>query len=89
VKQEEAEKTRFVSIVGAKIGEVDGKGLVSLWTTYPDFEDGKIEGKYIPMNRNEFEEAGFYFKASKEFYGKIPASANESKRQIRRFDSFK
>ena len=92
VRQEDADKTRFVSIVGAKIGEVNGKGLVSLWTTYPDFEDGKIEGREIPMNRNEFEDAGFYFKATKEFYDKIPEAkeeTSESFNHLRTFKNFK
>ena len=91
VKEEEAEKTNFLTIVGSKIGEVNGKALISLWTTYPDFEDGKIGGKEIPMNRNEFEKNGFYFKASREFYDKIPAKeaeANESFNHLRKFKSF-
>jgi hypothetical protein len=90
VKEEEAEKTNFITIVGSKIGEVNGKGLISLWTTYPDFKDGKIDGKEIPMNRNEFENNGFYFKASKDFYDKIPGEgdANESFNHLRKFKSF-
>jgi len=91
VKEEAAENTNFLTIVGSKIGEVNGKGLVSLWTTYPDFKDGKIDGKEIPMNRNEFEKNGFYFKATKEFYDKIPETkgeTNESFIHIRKFNSF-
>lgn len=91
VREEEAEKTNFLTIVGSKIGEVNGKGLISLWTTYPDFKDGKINGKEIPMNRSEFEKNGFYFKASREFYDKIPAEkgeANESFNHLRKFKSF-
>ena len=78
VKEEPSEKTSFITIVGSKIGEVNGKGLISLWTTYPDFKDGKIDGKEIPMNRNEFQQNGFYFKSSKEFYEKIPTINNEN-----------
>jgi hypothetical protein len=78
VKEETADKTNFITIVGSKIGEVNGKGLISLWTTYPDFKDGRIEGKEIPMNRNEFGQNGFYFKASREFYEKIPTTYNEN-----------
>jgi hypothetical protein len=75
VKEEEAMKTNFLTVVGSKIGEVNGKGLISLWTTYPDFKDGKINGKEIPMNRNEFKENGFYFTCTKEFFDKVPESS--------------
>ena len=94
VKEEEAMKTNFLTVVGSKIGEVNGKGLISLWTTYPDFKDGKINGKEIPMNRNEFKENGFYFTCTKEFFDKVPeSSVAESKinklKYLKTFESFK
>lgn len=93
VKEEEAMKTNFLTVVGSKIGEVNGKGLISLWTTYPDFKDGKINGKEIPMNRNEFKENGFYFTCTKEFFIKVPeSSVAESKinklKYLKTFESF-
>ena len=87
IKQEEATPTNFLTVVGSKIGEVSGKGLISLWTTYPDFKDGKIKGKSIPMNRNEFEENGFYFKCSPEFFEKVPM--NERYDNIIKIKTFK
>jgi len=92
LKEEEATKTNFLTVVGAKIGEVEGKGLITLWTTYPDFQDGKIDGKEIPMNRNEFKQNGFYFKCSKEFFDKVPSEqVSESKtlKYLKTFESFK
>lgn len=92
LKEEESEKTNFLSVVGSKIGEVDGKGIISLWTTYPDFKDGKIEGKDIPMNRNEFRQNGFYFKCGKELFDKVPgqqiSEKNNSKsmKHLKRFN---
>lgn len=91
LKEEEATKTNFLTVVGAKIGEVGGKGLITLWTTYPDFKDGKIDNKEIPMNRNEFKQNGFYFKCSKEFFDKVPSEkVSESKKlkYIKTFESF-
>ena len=94
LKEEEATKTNFLTVVGAKIGEVEGKSLITLWTTYPDFQDGKIDGKEIPMNRNEFKENGFYFTCTKEFFDKVPeSSVAESKinklKYLKTFESFK
>lgn len=86
VKVEEASSTNFMTVVGSKIGEVSGKGLISLWTSYPDFKDGKIDGKTIPMDRNLFEEQGFYFKCTQEFFDKIPQ--NESLRHIISYRNF-
>ena len=90
IKVEDAKETNFLTIVGAKVGEVSGKGLISLWTTYPDFKDGKVDGKDIPMNRSEFEKAGFYFKCTKEFFDKVPNEVSESKRfkYLKTFESF-
>jgi hypothetical protein len=92
LKEEEATKTNFLTVVGAKIGEVEGKGLITLWTTYPDFQDGKIDGKEIPMNRNEFKQNGFYFKCSKEFFDKVPSeqmSESKTLKYLKTFESFK
>jgi len=90
IKVEDAKETNFLTIVGAKVGEVSGKGLISLWTTYPDLKDGKVDGKDIPMNRSEFEKAGFYFKCTKEFFDKVPNEVSESKRfkYLKTFESF-
>jgi hypothetical protein len=90
IKVEDAKETNFLTIVGAKVGEVSGKGLISLWTTYPDFKDGKVDGKDIPMNRSEFEKSGFYFKCTKEFFDKVPNEVSESKRfkYLKTFESF-
>jgi hypothetical protein len=86
VKSEEASPTNYMTIVGSKIGEVNGKGLISLWTTYPDYKDGNINGMSIPNDRNEFEKAGFYFKCTPEFFNSIPM--NESLKHIKSFDRF-
>jgi len=91
LKVEDAQETNFLTVVGSKIGEVDGKGVVSLWTTYPDFKDGKIDGKEIPQSRNEFEKNGFYFKCTKEFFDNIPVEKlSESKKLkfIKLFENF-
>lgn len=94
IKEEDAQKTNFLTVVGSKIGEVNGKGLISLWTTYPDFKDGKINGSEIPMNRNEFKDNGFYFKCTKEFFDKVPVenkevvSENSKFKYIKPFGSF-
>lgn len=95
VKEEESIKTNFLTVVGSKIGEVDGKGLISLWTTYPDFKDGKIDGKEIPMDRNKFKENGFYFTCSKEFFDKVPEVTvsekfrhNHKMKHLKTFESF-
>ena len=90
IKEEDATPTNFLTVVGSKIGEVNGKGLISLWTTYPDFKDGKIEGKSIPMNRNEFEENGFYFKCTPEFFDKVPTNEKYNNSiKIKTFRDFK
>ena len=92
LKQEEALKTNFLTVGGSKIGEVNGKGVISLWTTYPDFKEGKINGKEIPMNRNEFIENGFYFKCSDDFFNKVPVkevSESLDFGYIKKFKSFK
>jgi len=55
----EREPTNELSLITAELGDLDGKKILSLITAFPG--GTKIDGKEIPMNRNDFAEAGFYF----------------------------
>lgn len=55
VKESEGEKTTFLSFIGGKIGEVDGKIVLSVITAFPGKNGSEV------ANRNEFINLGYYF----------------------------
>lgn len=58
----EREPTNEISLITAELGDLGGKKLLSLITAFP----GGIEvnGKEMPMDRNDFAAQGFYFVVS-------------------------
>ena len=51
--------TSKLSLITAELGDLGGKKLLSLITAFPGGTE--IDGKEIPMDRNDFAKAGFYF----------------------------
>ena len=55
----ERESTGEISLITAELGEMDGKKVLSLITAFPGGVD--VDGKEMPMDRNDFAKEGFYF----------------------------
>jgi hypothetical protein len=77
VKEGEGEKTTFLSFIGAKLGMVGDKVVLSVMTAFPGKNAVSI------ANRNDFMKDGYYFTTqNKEVIGKSSGSVSE---RIRRF----
>ena len=55
----EREPTSEISLITAELGDLGGKKLLSLITAFPGGTN--VGGKEMPMDRNDFAAAGFYF----------------------------
>ena len=55
----ERDPTNKMSLITAELGELDGKKVLSLITTFPGSTE--IDGVEMPMDRNDYAEKGFYF----------------------------
>jgi hypothetical protein len=85
VKQGEGEKTTFLSFIGAKLGKIGDKIVLSVMTAFPGKNGVSI------ANRNEFIKNGLYFTTtSKEVIEMSKGSVVESKtlKYIKTFESF-
>jgi hypothetical protein len=75
----EKEDTNLINIVTAKIGEIDGKAVLTLMTVYPGINAFDAENKEI-MNKKDFAAAGYALivpkKPIKENYGRIKKFGN-------------
>ena len=88
VKQGEGEKTTFLSFIGAKLGKVGDKIVLSVMTAFPGKNGVSI------ANRNEFINNGLYFTTtSKQVIEMSKGSVVESKinklKYLKTFESFK
>tara|TARA_Y100001963_G_C6792869_1_gene456698 strand:- start:2985 stop:3605 length:621 start_codon:yes stop_codon:yes gene_type:complete len=54
--------TREISLITAELGELSGRKLLSLITAFPGGTE--VDGKEMPMDRNDFADNGFYFVVS-------------------------
>jgi len=54
--------TKEISLITAELGELGGRKLLSLITAFPG--GTKVDGKEMPMDRNNFADNGFYFVVS-------------------------
>jgi hypothetical protein len=80
VKEGDGEKTNFLSFIGAKLGMIGDKVVLSVITSFP----GK-NAVDVP-NRNDFIKNGYYFTTqNKEVIEKSSGSVSESFRKIKRF----
>ena len=85
VKQGEGEKTTFLSFIGAKLGKIGDKIVLSVMTAFPGKNGVSI------ANRNEFIKNGLYFTTtSKEVIEMSKGAVVESKtlKYIKTFESF-
>lgn len=55
VKEGDGEETTFLSFIGAKIGEIGGKPVLSVVTAFPGKNGAEVS------NRNDFMKSGYYF----------------------------
>jgi len=55
----ERDSTNKITLITSELGELDDKKVLSLITAFPGGTD--IDGKEMPMDRNQFAEEGFYF----------------------------
>jgi len=80
VKEGEGEKTTFLSFIGAKLGMIGDKVVLSVMTAFPGKNAVSI------ANRNDFIKNGFYFTTqNKEVIEKSQGSVSESFKRIRKF----
>jgi hypothetical protein len=80
VKEGEGEKTTFLSFIGAKLGMIGDKVVLSVMTAFPGKNAVSI------ANRNDFMKDGYYFTTqNKEVIEKSSGSVSESFRRIKKF----
>jgi hypothetical protein len=80
VKEGEGEKTTFLSFIGAKLGMVGDKIVLSVMTAFPGKNAVSI------ANRNDFMKDGYYFTTqNKEVIEKSSGSVSESLKRIKKF----
>lgn len=83
VKEGEGEKTTFLSFIGAKLGKIGDKIVLSVMTAFPGKNGSEI------ANRNDFMKQGYYFTTtSKDIIENSKGSVSESLRHIKRFRKF-
>lgn len=83
VKEGEGEKTTFLSFIGAKLGKVGDKIVLSVITAFPGQNGAEV------ANRNDFEKLGYYFTTtSKEVIEKSVGQVAEGLRHLRKFNNF-
>ena len=77
VKEGEGEKTTFLSFIGAKLGKIGDKSVLSVMTAFPGKNGAEV------ANRNDFMKDGYYFTTqNKEVIEKSSGSVSE---RIKRF----
>ena len=80
VKEGEGEKTTFLSFIGAKLGMIGDKIVLSVMTAFPGKNAVSI------ANRNDFMKDGYYFTTqNKEIIENSSGSVSESFRRIKKF----
>jgi len=83
VKEGEGEKTTFLSFIGAKLGKIGDKVVLSVMTAFPGKNGAEV------ANRNEFMKQGYYFTTtSKDVIENSKGSVSESMRHIKTFKKF-
>jgi hypothetical protein len=55
----ERKPTKKMTLITGNVGELDGKQIISLITTFPGSTE--IDGVEMPMSRNDYAKQGFYF----------------------------
>jgi hypothetical protein len=83
VKEGEGEKTTFLSFIGAKLGKIGDKIVLSVMTAFPGKNGVEV------ANRNDFMKQGYYFTTtSKDVIENSKGSVAESLRHIKPFKKF-
>jgi hypothetical protein len=83
VKEGEGEKTTFLSFIGAKLGKIGDKIVLSVMTAFPGKNGAEV------ANRNDFMKQGYYFTTtSKDVIENSKGSVAESLRHIKPFKKF-
>jgi len=83
VKEGEGEKTTFLSFIGAKLGKVGEKTVLSVMTAFPGQNGAEV------ANRNDFEKLGYYFTTTnKEVIENSVGQIAEGFKHLRKFNNF-
>lgn len=83
VKEGEGEKTSFLSFIGAKLGTIGNKVVLSVMTAFPGQNGAEV------ANRNDFEKFGYYFTTTnKEVIEKSVGQVAEGFKHLRKFNNF-
>jgi hypothetical protein len=83
VKEGEGEKTTFLSFIGAKLGKVGDKIVLSVMTAFPGQNGASV------ANRNDFQKLGYYFTTtSKEVIEKSVGQTVESFKKMKHLVKF-
>ena len=83
VKEGEGEKTTFLSFIGAKLGQIGDKPVLSVMTAFPGKNGAEV------ANRNDFQKFGYYFTTTnKEVIEKSVGQTVESFKHLKRFNRF-
>ena len=83
VKEGEGEKTNFLSFIGAKLGQIGDKTILSIITAFPGKNGAEIS------NRNDFQKSGYYFTTTnKKVIENSIGQTIESFRHLKTFEAF-
>jgi hypothetical protein len=87
VKEGEGEKTTFLSFIGAKLGKIGDKSVLSVMTAFPGKNGAEV------ANRNDFMKQGYYFTTtSKEVIenskGSVAESFNYKMKYLKFYENF-
>jgi hypothetical protein len=87
VKEGEGEKTNFLSFIGAKLGKLGDKAVLSVMTSFPGKNGAEV------ANRNDFMKQGYYFTTtSKEVIenskGSVAESFNYKMKYLKFYENF-
>ena len=83
VKEGEGEKTTFLSFIGAKLGKLGDKIVLSVMTAFPGQNGAEV------VNRNDFEKLGYYFTTTnKEVIENSVGQVAEGFKHLKKFNNF-
>lgn len=83
VKEGDGEKTTFLSFIGAKLGKIGDKIVLSIITAFPGQNGVEV------TNRNDFEKLGYYFTTTnKEVIEKSVGQLAEGFKHLKKFNNF-
>lgn len=83
VKEGEGEKTTFLSFIGAKLGKIGNKFVLSVMTAFPGQNGASV------VNRNDFLKQGFYFTTTSKNVIENSSGSMSERKFFKTFEKFR